>query len=92
MERLLRLAHDQPDERVVDQVRDRQRPDADAVSREVGGDVREDSRPVLEKHRELRLRPHRRNLHERPSSGRAFALQPRCRRFGLAPRPADGYR
>ena len=65
MERLLWLAHDHPDDGVIGEVRDGERADADPVAREVGRDLGEDARPVLEEDRELRLHPHRRHLHLR---------------------------
>ena len=58
VERLLWLTDDQPDDGVIRQIGDGEPADADAVAREIGGQLGEHTGAVLEEDRELRLQPH----------------------------------
>ena len=92
VERLLRLAHHQADDGVVHQVRDGERADADPVAGQVGGQLRQHARAVLEERRELRLHPHRLTSPPLPRTGRGATFQGEPPvLFGLAPAAADRY-
>jgi hypothetical protein len=74
MERFLRLVDDEADHRVIDEVRDREGADADAMAPQVGREVGEYAGPIVEERRELRLHPH----HHLPldlRTGRGAGLQ-----------------
>ena len=74
VERFLRLIDDEADHRVIDEVRDRESANADAMAPQVGREVGEHAGPIVEERRELRLHPH----HHHPldlRTGRGAGLQ-----------------
>jgi hypothetical protein len=91
VEGVLGVAHDEPDDRMVDQVRDGERPDADAVGREVGREIGQDPGAVLEEHRELRDDLHHLfSVHSFVASGGSSALQGTTGAATLPPPRPDG--
>ena len=89
MERFLRVGDHEADHRVIDQVRDREGANADAMAPQVGREVGEHAGPIVEERRELRLHPH----HHLPldlRTGRGAGLQGEACSSALPERRSPG--